>query len=60
MQSKENPAFGNKMIGRNESFGDFEPDGDVDGVDLAIQAHGLTGVSLVDFAAHFGRDHFPY
>jgi hypothetical protein len=48
------------MIGRNESFGDFEPDGDVDGVDLAIQAHGLTGVSLVDFAAHFGRDHFPY
>ncbi|MDB4444639.1 hypothetical protein N9174_04805, partial [bacterium] len=46
--------------------GDFEPDGDVDGFDLANQAgigisvaNGNTEVSLEDFAENFGRDDCP-
>ena len=38
---------------------DFEPDGDVDGTDLATQAAGGTGVSLGDFAAEFGMPDCP-
>jgi len=40
-------------------LGDFEPDGDVDGVDLDTQAQGGTGVSLSDFSQHFGRNDCP-
>ena len=46
--------------------GDFEPDGDVDGFDLANQAgidisvaNANTEVSLEDFAENFGRDDCP-
>ena len=35
--------------------GDFEPDGDVDGIDLAFQAVGGTNVEFENFALHFGR-----
>jgi C1A family cysteine protease len=41
---------------------DFEPaesDGDVDGSDLATYAEGGTGISLIDFAAEFGRTDCP-
>ena len=40
-------------------LGDFEPDGDVDGVDLDTQAGGGTGISLADFSQHFGRNDCP-
>jgi hypothetical protein len=40
-------------------LGDFEPDGDVDGSDLTIQAGGGTGISTGAFAHHFGRDDCP-
>ncbi len=41
---------------------DFEPaegDGDVDGSDLSTYAEGGIGISLVDFAAEFGRTNCP-
>ena len=34
---------------------DFDSDGDVDGLDLAAQFNGDTGISLEEFAEHFGR-----
>lgn len=39
--------------------GDFEPDGDVDGLDAATQAQGGTGVSTADFSKNFGRNDCP-
>ena len=35
--------------------GDFEPDGDVDGSDLAVFAGGGTGISLQEFAKNLGK-----
>ncbi len=35
--------------------GDFEPDGDVDGSDLAVFAAGGTDVSLQEFAENLGK-----
>lgn len=40
-------------------LGDFEPDGDVDGLDAATQAQGSTGVSTAEFAQHYGRNDCP-
>jgi hypothetical protein len=39
--------------------GDFESDGDVDGVDLATLLAGAAGVTLEEFAANFGRINCP-
>jgi hypothetical protein len=36
--------------------GDFEPDGDVDGSDLAAYISNSTGIDLGDFAANFGKN----
>ena len=36
--------------------GDFEPDGDVDGNDLADYISDSMGISLADFAENFGRN----
>ena len=36
-------------------FGDFEPDGDVDGTDLAVFAAGGTDITLEAFAHDFGK-----
>lgn len=44
-------AFGNV----SPCLGDFEPDGDVDGVDLAKYASNSMSIGLGDFASDFGR-----
>lgn len=36
-------------------LGDFDKDGDVDEVDLAVVAHGLTGVPISVIAEELGR-----
>jgi hypothetical protein len=40
--------------------GDFEPDGDVDGKDLAEYISDSRDVDLEDFAANFGKDDCPF
>ena len=40
-------------------LGNFDGDGDVDGVDLATFIGGGTGVSLAEFSAGFGRTNCP-
>ena len=39
--------------------GDFDTDGDIDGLDLATYAAGGTGVSLEEFAYNFGKANCP-
>jgi hypothetical protein len=39
--------------------GDFDEDGDMDGDDLYTQVDDETGVSIENFAEHFGRDNCP-
>jgi len=48
-----------ESVGINWCKGDYEPDGDVDGNDLAFQAAGGTGINLKNFAQHFGRENCP-
>jgi hypothetical protein len=40
--------------------GDFEPDGDVDGSDLAEYISDSREIGLEDFAANFGKDDCPF
>ncbi|MCB2182795.1 MAG: Ig-like domain-containing protein [Desulfobulbaceae bacterium] len=44
----------NRTIEGLDCLGDFDGDGDVDGLDLADQARRATGISPGDFAAQFG------
>ena len=44
----------------NTCDGDFEPDGDVDGSDLAEYISYSMDIGLGDFAKNFGRDNCPF
>ena len=47
------PLSGTGIMG---CFGDFEPDGDVDGIDLANYIIDSGGISITEFATYFGRN----